>query len=202
MGFFALAGTSLVAYTHIQTADRITANERAALLNTMAAIVPIESIDNDPSTDVISVRDPERLGSETSSVYRARKNGKPVAVIVDTVVPNGYAGPIKLLVAVRADGSLGGVRVLAHKETPGLGDKIEEEKSDWVTKFTGKSLDNPQPEGWRVKRDGGVFDQFTGATITPRSIVKAVKNTLQFVEEQGERLYAPKTSNLAEAPTQ
>jgi len=199
LGLFALVGTSLVAYTHTRTKDRIAANERAALLKNMAAIVPAESIDNDPSSDVIFVRDPERLGGETTSVYRGRKDGEPVAVIIDTLVPDGYAGPIKLLVAVEVDGTLSGVRVLSHKETPGLGDKIDEEKSDWVTKFTGKSLTNPKLDDWRVKRDGGVFDQFTGATITPRSIVKAVKNTLLFVQEQGDRLYAPAKTELTEA---
>jgi Na+-translocating ferredoxin:NAD+ oxidoreductase subunit G len=107
------------------------------------------------------------------------------------VVPDGYAGPIQLLVSVLRDGTVGGVRVLFHHETPGLGDKIEERKSDWVLSFDGKSLSNPTLEGWAVKRDGGEFDQFTGATITPRAIVQAVKNTLIYVQQQGDALFEP-----------
>ncbi|NCC28094.1 MAG: RnfABCDGE type electron transport complex subunit G, partial [Gammaproteobacteria bacterium] len=110
---------------------------------------------------------------------------------LDPVVPDGYAGPIQLLVSVLRDGSVGGVRVLFHHETPGLGDKIEERKSDWVLSFDGKSLSNPTPERWAVKRDGGEFDQFTGATITPRAIVHAVKNTLIYVQQQGDALFEP-----------
>lgn len=115
-----------------------------------------------------------------------------MAVILQPVVPDGYAGPIRLLVSVLRDGSLGGVRVLEHHETPGLGDKIDEKKSDWIVEqFNGKSLSNPPLDAWQVKRDGGEFDQFTGATITPRSIVNAVKNTLLFVEREGDALYGP-----------
>jgi electron transport complex protein RnfG len=110
---------------------------------------------------------------------------------MNPVVPDGYAGPIRLLISVKTDGTLGGVRVLDHHETPGLGDKIDERKSDWIKdQFDGKALGNPAEERWLVKRDGGDFDQFTGATITPRSIVKAVKNALKFVEREGSSLYA------------
>jgi electron transport complex protein RnfG len=105
------------------------------------------------------------------------------------VVPNGYSGPIKLLVAVRTDGTLGGVRVVAHKETPGLGDKVEESRSDWILSFNDKSLSKPALAGWKVKKDGGQFDQFTGATITPRAIVSGVKNTLLYFQEHGKALF-------------
>lgn len=193
LAMFTGAGTGLVALTHEHTAERIAANERLALLGSFSVLVPPASVDNDMATDMLLVRRPDLLGTETTKVYRGRLRGEPVAVVLDPIVPDGYAGPIKLLVAVRRDGTLGGVRVLSHKETPGLGDRIEETKSGWLHSFNDKSLTNPTPEAWKVKKDGGMFDQFTGATITPRSIVKAVKNTLIFVQEQGDNLFVAAT---------
>ncbi|MCG6859689.1 MAG: electron transport complex subunit RsxG [Chromatiaceae bacterium] len=189
LGAFAVGGVSLVAMTQALTSERIAANERAATLRNVAAIIPTERMDNDPLQDMIRVSDPDLLGSESTRVFRIRSGGEPLALVLDPVVPDGYAGPIKLLVSVLVDGSLGGVRVIAHRETPGLGDKIETAKSDWVLGFAGKSLGNPPPEQWSVKRDGGAFDQFAGATITPRAVVRAVKNTLRFVERNSETLY-------------
>lgn len=189
LGFFAIAGTSLVAFTHTATKERIAANERETLLHTLHALVPPESVDNDMVVDTLEVADPEQLGGAMTTVYRGRLQGEPVATVLTTMVPNGYSGPIKLLVAVRYDGTLGGVRVISHKETPGLGDKMEEARSDWIYIFNGKSLSNPSIEKWKVKRDGGVFDQFTGATVTPRSIVAAVKKTLIYVKTNKDALY-------------
>jgi Na+-translocating ferredoxin:NAD+ oxidoreductase subunit G len=186
---FAIVGVALVAVTHAATAERIAANDRMTMLKKLEAIVPPGSIGNDPIADRIEVQAIDLLGTASTNVYRVRKDGKPVALVLNPVVPDGYAGPIKLLVAVMKDGSLGGVRVVSHHETPGLGDKIEEQRTDWVLGFTGKSLGDPSEDKWKVKRDGGVYDQFTGATITPRSIVKAVANTLRFVKAQGEGLY-------------
>lgn len=197
---FAVVGVGLVAVTQAMTAERIATNEREALMSKLRALVPAVDIDNDPLADVTVVSDPQRLGAPETRVYRVRSDGELVAVILDPMVPDGYAGPIKLLVSVLADGTLGGVRVLSHHETPGLGDKIEERKTDWVLSFNGKSLENPAPEQWAVKRDGGIFDQFTGATITPRSIVRAVKNTLVFVDEQGDALYKT-PENPADEPS-
>jgi electron transport complex protein RnfG len=189
LGIFAIAGTSLVAFTHTATAERIAANEREILLRNLHALVPPETIDNDMALDTLQVSDQEQLGAATTIVYRGRKLGGPVAAVLTTTVPNGYSGPIKMLVAVRYDGSLGGVRVLNHKETPGLGDKVEESRSDWIYSFNDKSIGNPPLDKWKVKRDGGVFDQFTGATITPRSIVEAVKKTLLYVQANKDALY-------------
>lgn len=189
LGTFAVSGVGLVAVTHALTSERIAANEREATLRKVAAIIPAERMDNDPLQDLIEVGDPELLGAESTRVYRIRGDGEPLAVVLESIVPDGYAGPIKLLVSVLADGSLGGVRVISHRETPGLGDRIEITKSDWVLGFDGKSLGNPLPEKWAVKRDGGVFDQFAGATVTPRAIVRAVKKTLRFVQRQGASLY-------------
>jgi electron transport complex protein RnfG len=192
LALFAVAGTGLVAFTHQQTAERIAANEREALLRSLTALVPAESIDNDIITDTVTVHDKERLGTASTLVYLGRKERMPVAAVFTSVDPNGYSGPIKLLVAVRMDGSLGGVRVVSHKETPGLGDKVEEERSDWIYSFNGKSLTNPDISRWKVKRDGGDFDQFTGATITPRSIVNTVKDTLLYFRDHGPALFATK----------
>jgi len=186
---FAILGTTLVAFTHESTKARIAENEKAAMLANLNALVPPDSVDNDMLSDTLSVSDPELLGAEQTRVYRGRKDNQPVAVVLNPVVPDGYSGPNRLLVAVRYDGTLGGVRVLNHKETPGLGDKIELSRSDWILGFDNKSLGHPPPDKWKVKRDGGVFDQFTGATITPRAVVKAVKNTLIFVKAHRDGLY-------------
>jgi len=189
LGSFAVAGVSLVAVTHAFMDERILDNARLAMQRKLASIVPEGQYDNDPLKDRILVSSPELLGTNQTQVYRVRQGDRPVALILNPVVPNGYAGPIELLVSVLRDGTIGGVRVLSHHETPGLGDQIEEAKSDWILSFDGKSLDHPPAERWAVKRDGGVFDQFTGATITPRAIVAAVKNTLVFVRAHGDELY-------------
>ncbi len=196
LGSFAIVGVGLVSATYMLTESRIAANQREAMLAKFQAILPRDPqtgallMDNDPLLDRIQVHDPDLLGGEQTEVYRVRYQGKPIALILTPIVPDGYAGPIRLLVSVKRDGTLGGVRVIEHHETPGLGDKIDERKSDWIkTQFPGKSLSNPPEDRWKVKRDGGDFDQFTGATITPRAVVKAVKNTLKFVAQQGDRLY-------------
>lgn len=189
LGIFSILGSSMVAVTEHLTREQILANERQSMLDKLRAILPTTPIDNDLLADQVEVSQPDLLGSSKTTLYRARHQGQPVAVVLTSVVENGYSGPIQLLIGVRADGQLSGVRVVSHKETPGLGDKIEEQKSNWIYSFTGKSLSDPAPEQWLVKRDGGVFDQFTGATITPRSVVKTVKNTLIYVQQQGRRLY-------------
>jgi electron transport complex protein RnfG len=133
---------------------------------------------------------PEYLGSKKASiVYRARKAGKPVAVVLTVVAPNGYSGPIVLLVGIDYSGDITGVRVVKHRETPGLGDAIEIERSDWIERFTGKSRRNPGRAGWKVKRDGGEFDQLTGATITPRAVVAAVSGALEYFEHNRDNLF-------------
>jgi electron transport complex protein RnfG len=191
LGCFAVGGVGLVAMTHDLTDARIAENQRQAMLAKLEAIVPSERMTNDPLTDRIQVSgEEELLGASSVDIYRVRDGDQPVALILRPVVPDGYAGPIRLLVSVLHDGRLGGVRVLEHHETPGLGDKIDERKTDWIIEqFNDRSLGDPPLEDWHVKRDGGVFDQFTGATITPRSIVNAVKNTLLYVQKHGEDLY-------------
>ncbi len=200
LGAFAVVGVGLVALTHELTVERIAANQRLALLATLQRLVPPERADNDILGDQIRVQDRDLLGSDTNTVYRARHGSDPVALILDPVVPNGYAGPMRLLVSVLPDGRLQGVRVVSHHETPGLGDLIEEQRSDWIHGFDGKSLTDPPLDKWGVKRDGGVFDQFTGATITPRSLVRAVMNCLLFVQRRGEALYQTPPETPPETP--
>ncbi len=190
LGGFAVIGTTLVAVTHEATAERIAANHRARLLKSLHLLVPPELHDNDLIRDMITVTDKEWLGTdEPVRVWRARREGRPVAVILNPVAPDGYNGRIELLVAIRADGTLLGVRVIRHQETPGLGDAIEAGKSDWIHSFDNHSLKDPEPKGWKVKRDGGVFDQFTGATITPRAVVKAVYRALVYFEKHRDELF-------------
>ncbi|HHJ16359.1 MAG TPA: electron transport complex subunit RsxG [Gammaproteobacteria bacterium] len=189
---FAVIGTGLVAYTFESTADRIASNQRHALLKSLHQLIPPERHDNDIFTDTLYVQNRELLGSKQPvPIYRARKNGWPVAAVLAPVAPDGYNGNIHLLVAINLDGTLAGVRVVQHRETPGLGDGIEADRSDWILGFTGKSLSNPAGDGWRVKRDGGVFDQFTGATITPRAVVKAVRNALVYFNAHKQQIFAP-----------
>lgn len=199
LAMFAVLGVGLVAFTHQATKDQIAENERMALLNSLNALVPAESIDNDIASDLTVVSDQERLGSIETTVYLGRNHNKPVAAVFTSIAPDGYSGQIKLLVAVGADGTLKGVRVVAHKETPGLGDRVEIEKSDWIHAFEGKSIGNPDISHWKVKRDGGDFDQFSGATITPRAIVKAVKNTLLYYQENGKTLFAARAKTTTPA---
>jgi electron transport complex protein RnfG len=187
---FAVAGTTLVAITEFTTADAIVENERQLLLRNLYALLPPERLDNDIATDTVQLPASDLLGTEVESIaYRARLQGEPVAVIFNSVAPNGYSGKIYLLVGVYADGSLAGVRVVKHAETPGLGDGIEIRKSPWIRGFDGKSLDNPGAAGWRVKRDGGEFDQLTGATITPRAVVAAVRNTLLYYQQNADIIF-------------
>jgi len=168
--------------------------ERQNLLDTLNQVMPKDRYDNDPLQDTLLLTDPkmlEMLGSEDPvMVYRARKNGKPAGLILTTIAPNGYSGNIYMLMGILAeDFRVAGVRVLKHKETPGLGDKIELNKNPWILEFNGRSLRDDNDPRWAVKKDGGDFDQFTGATITPRAVVGQVKRTLLFVKQQSEFLY-------------
>ncbi|MDJ0882329.1 MAG: electron transport complex subunit RsxG [Gammaproteobacteria bacterium] len=187
---FSVVGTTLVAITQQQTIERIAANEKKVLLKNLYALIPASKLNNDIAQDSLVVDANPLLGTQDQSlVYRARMDDEPVAAVFNTIAPDGYSGAIHLLVGVYANGKLAGVRVVKHNETPGLGDGIEIRKSDWILAFDDQSLENPLPELWKVKRDGGVYDQMTGATITPRAIVKAVKNTLVYFTQNHETLF-------------
>ena len=189
---FAVIGTSMVAYTFEQTREQISANERATLLRKLHRLIPADQYDNVLLEDTVTARDDALLGSdEPVMVYRARNNGEPVALVIAAIAPDGYSGSIKLLVGINVDGTLSGVRVVTHRETPGLGDAIDESRSDWIRIFDGKSLQSPDLSRWAVKKDGGDFDQLTGATITPRAVVKAVRNALLYYRDHHEALFAP-----------
>lgn len=191
---FAVAGTSIVAFTEKYTRDTIKENERRVLLRNLHALLPPDRLDNNLATDTLSLPASALLGTEgPSTAYLARLRGQPVAVIFNSIAPRGYSGKIHLLVGVYRDGSIAGVRVIKHAETPGLGDAIEVRKSDWIKRFDFKSLLNPSLERWQVKRDGGDFDQFSGATITPRAVVAAVKNTLLYYRQNTDRLFPPES---------
>lgn len=193
LGAFAAATAALIALTFDSTEARITASEKRAAQRALFEIVPPERHDNDMLASVITVpaAQAKALGLETpTDIHVARRDGELVAFIVPAVAPDGYSGDIKMIVGVNADGSVAGVRVLSHKETPGLGDKVDLNKSSWILSFDGKSLGNPSAEKWAVKKDGGNFDQFTGATITPRAVVNQVKEVLQYIENNRKALIA------------
>ncbi|HEB81433.1 MAG TPA: electron transport complex subunit RsxG [Gammaproteobacteria bacterium] len=191
LSVFAIIGALMVGLTYISTADDIRRNEELQLLKQLNTIVPAELYNNDLLSDTITIKPNTLLGtSEDTLAYRARKDGKPVAAVFSSIAPNGYNGAIHILVGVFYDGRIAGVRVVKHHETPGLGDAVDASRSDWILGFNNKSLDNPKEKLWKVKRDGGVFDQFTGATITPRAVVKAVYNALLYFNENREKLFA------------
>lgn len=191
LGLFAVVTVGLVALTQLGTAQRIAEAERAARNRALSELLPAGSYDNHLQDAVRVLRDP-LLGSEGDSpAYLASLGGQPTAVILQVSAPDGYSGSILLLVGIQANGQLAGVRVIRHKETPGLGDKIELAKSPWVRAFDGKSLAQPNESGWAVKKDGGEFDQFAGATITPRAVVKAVHHALQYFDAHRAELLMP-----------
>lgn len=175
------------------TGPKIDAAERQNLLDRFNEVLPAEYYDNDPLADRRLLKDPKiiaRLGAkEPVVVYRARKGIEPAGAIFQAIAPNGYSGNIFILIGVFPDGQVSGVRILKHAETPGLGDKIELEKHDWILSFDRRILTPGNQYDWAVKKDGGDFDQFTGATITPRAVVGAVKRALEVVNELGDKLY-------------
>lgn len=190
LALFAVLTTTVIAGTWLGTRERIAEARRAAEQKALFEIVPPSRHDNDMLEDTLPVGREEGLLRlrEDKKIYLARQRGEVVAVILPVNAPDGYSGNIELIVGVNRDGSIAGVRALQHRETPGLGDKVDRKKSDWILDFAQRSLDNPQPEQWAVKKDGGVFDAFTGATITPRAVVAAVKRGLEYFEANRTRL--------------
>ena len=189
LGIFALVTAGIVAAAHSLTAERIAHNIRLAQAKALNEIVPIGSYNNDLLADSLSLQefDTALLGpiKDSDNINFARINGAITTVLIPAVAADGYTQEIRILVGIKTDGSLAGVRVTEHRETPGLGDKVDLKKSPWILGFTGKSLTNPMESQWTVKKDGGDFDQFTGSTITPRAVLKAVKRAqLFFVKHQ------------------
>ncbi|HKS57067.1 MAG TPA: electron transport complex subunit RsxG [Steroidobacteraceae bacterium] len=182
--------TAIIAVVAGVTRDRIVHNEQAWITQRLDALVPPGMHDNDLLADSIAVTSPDLLGSaQPVRIYRARRGGAPVAAVIRAIAPDGYRGPIELLVAIGQDGRLIGVQVIRHNETPGLGDAFESRDVHWLDRFRGRSLTDPPTQRWTVRRDGGDFDAFTGATITPRAIVKAVRNALDYYQRNSQRIF-------------
>jgi electron transport complex protein RnfG len=181
LGGFALLAAILLGVADLATRGVIELRLQEDLQANLEQVVPAELYDNNLLKDSVLLPSADaNLGAEQTEVYLAKKQGVLNAVCFKFVAPDGYAGPISLVMGIDSKGEILGVRVIAHVETPGLGDKIEVTKSKWVLSFNGKSLNNLTVEQWAVKKDGGVFDQFSGATITPRKVVQAIKRGLEF----------------------
>ncbi|GAW95188.1 electron transport complex subunit G [Colwellia marinimaniae] len=178
LALFAIACTFAVGLVSELTKERIKQQEQIYLLKTLHSIIEPSRYDNDIANDCIMISAPELGINKVHTAYIARKAGQVIAVAMTSTAPKGYNGNIDFIMAINNDGSVSGVRVLKHQETPGLGDKIEIRKSNWITSFTGKRMLSEDDSRWAVSKDNGMFDQFTGATITPRAIVDGVKNTL------------------------
>lgn len=184
LGLFAVITAGLIALTQTLTADRIAEQIRRAQAGALLEIIPADQHDNDLLSDTFDLTDTARLGlQEPTSGYRARRLGQVTGIIIPVTAPEGYSGAIKLLIGISAQGYVLGVRNVEHHETPGLGDKIELKKSDWILSFNHTSRTAPTDKRWLVRKDGGEFDQFTGATITPRAVVKAVHQALLWFDD-------------------
>ena len=190
--------TALVALTYQTTEQRIADNEKAWLERSLEPALSGVAYDSGISDSKITLPPPHGLpGSEDALIYRVYTKGEPVAALFVVSARDGYSGPIRLLVGIETTGRLTGIHVLEHSETPGLGDGVETAKSEWARQFTGRSLLDPEPEGWQIKTDGGQFDQLTGASVTPRAIVKAVKETLLYFDRHRDQVFANLASETA-----
>nr|WP_290698359.1 electron transport complex subunit RsxG [Halomonas sp. UBA3074] len=186
LGTFALVTAGSIALTRAVTAERITAHQMAYQHRQLQQVLP-ETLAHTPVTRVLestfALPNPEALGLESDSQGWWVKDQNSSAVILPVVTKQGYNGDIHLLVGIDAQQRISGVRVTHHQETPGLGDDIERRRSDWITHFDGQGLNSLPPDSWAVAKDGGAFDAFTGATITPRAVVNAVHDALQYVAD-------------------
>ena len=190
LGGLAAVCTGLVAMTWHLTAPRIAENEQAALEQSLEPTLSGVFYDHGVTESLMVLPPPHELpGTAPVPVYRVYSEATPVAAVFVVTEPGGYAGPIKLLVGIEYSGEITGVRVLAHQETPGLGDLIETSKSSWLQQFPDTSLAAPPRDEWAVKRDGGAFDQVTGATVTTRAVVRALKQTLVYFENNRDAIF-------------
>lgn len=201
---FTIAFTTLMAGAYRLTRPTIEATRQEAKLRLVAEVLSPHEYDNDLLADAVSLPPVPALGlAAPSTLYRARRGDTPVALVFEAAAPDGYAGQIGLLVAVRADGRLAALRVTNHKETPGLGDYIDPKKdknksAPWIAQFDGREFDDAAH--WRVKKDGGTFDQRAGATISARAVVNASGRAMQWLLPRAERLYVlPAGSHYTEA---
>ncbi|MDV7103121.1 electron transport complex subunit RsxG [Vibrio sp. TH_r3] len=190
LAVFACACTGLVALTHYFTQDTILKQEQEQLRSILNQVIPVQLHDNELFSACI-VNQSDQLGStDPLPAYVATLQGKPSAIALEAIAPDGYSGKIKIIVGIDYAGTVTGTRVLNHNETPGLGDKIDTRITNWIDSFTGQKVTGENLDSWKVKKDGGQFDQFTGATITPRAVVKAVKNSVIFYNNNKDALYS------------
>ena len=183
--------TALVAATFELTDERIAGNQQAWLEQSLQPALGSLQFDSGVSDSRLTIPSPHGLpGSDDAIIYRVYSKSEPAAALFVVSARDGYSGAIRLLVGVDVNGELTGVNVLEHRETPGLGDLVETGKSDWALQFRGRSLANPASDGWAIRRDGGEFDQLTGATVTPRAIVKAVRETLEYFAAHSVEIFA------------
>jgi electron transport complex protein RnfG len=190
LGIVTAAGIALVTAVQECTQARIAAHARAVPQQRLQAVLAASKYNNDILKTEHRIETDALSRVAPALVYLARRDGEPVAAIFDMVAPDGYNGPIRLLIGVYYNGIVSGVRVISHRETPGLGDAIEADESDWIFRFTGRSLDDPPTDEWEAERDGGAFDQITGATITSRAVVGAVRRALLYLADRKQALFA------------
>ncbi len=193
LALFASISAVLLSMVNRLTEDKIAYSERLFAQKALLEIVPKNLHDNDLLLDIQPI--PKRfwplLGLKKEQfIHIARRNEKPIAAIIPSVTPNGYSGSISMLVGINANSTIIGVRVVEHRETPGLGDKIELRRSPWILSFNGRSLKNTSNSAWAVKKHGGDFDQFTGATITPRAVINQLVSTLTYFEQDNARIFS------------
>ena len=197
----ALVAVAVVALAYRLAAPRIEAQRHAEAIAQLTEVLGGLPFDNDPLTDVIAVRDPALLGTDRPlPVHRVRLAGQPVAALIETVAPRGYGGTIRLLVAVTPDGKVIGVRVLEHHETPGVGDRIEPGRSGWLKQFIDRSLGNPPDSRWGLRRDGGDYDQLSGATVTSRSVTIAIRDALAWYAQNRTQVFGEPPAPSPVAP--
>lgn len=195
LGLFALLTVGMIALTETLTRERIAAQQKRAEQSTLLEVVGAQPEDDGVRLQPVGSVQDERLGlQQKATAHVAMRDGSPFALITPIVAPDGYSGRIKLLLAVDLNGEIVGVRVLQHRETPGLGDRIELRRSDWILDFNGRSVDDPPPERWTVRQPDSAFDAFTGATITPRAVVGAVHRALQWHADEGRQLLEEATA--------
>ncbi|RUO73436.1 electron transport complex subunit RsxG [Idiomarina ramblicola] len=186
---FAVIATSLVIGVQLLTEDKIEKQQQQQVLRTLNQLIPPALHDNDLYQSCRLLEDPALGTRKAQPLYRAWVDGTPTALAAEIVAPDGYSGAIHLLLAIKPNGEVLGVRTLRHKETPGLGDKIDVEKSNWIKSFAEKRIRGEDDTRWAVQRDGGMFDQFTGATITPRAVISAVKRATLKLQQQADVLF-------------
>lgn len=190
---------AMVATTFMLTRDRIAMNEREWLESSLEPALGNVKFDGGVTDSMLVIRAPHQLpGPDDAIIYRVYANDKPAAALFAVTARDGYAGAIRILLGVEFDGSVTGLRILQHRETPGLGDRIVSSRSDWVFQFDGHSLGDPDVDAWMIKRDGGQFDQLSGASVTPRAVITAVRETMIYFAAHRDEIFSAPATRLDE----